>query len=124
MIGLKYAWYDRIPPREGFGAWTRSLGQRECGMIDKGFEELLAREPTGRLRQLEQDIWARERTCRTALTLARKIASWQAIVVLVASFASAEAGVQLASRTSRTRIDWLTAGAQLTPSALLFGPKR
>ncbi len=91
-------------------------------MIDKDLEALILRDSGYRLDRLESDIWRREATFRAARKAMRRLASWQALIMVTASISSAAMGMSLASTISPQ--PRLADTARLTPSTLLFGKPR
>lgn len=90
-------------------------------MLDQDFEKLTARDRR-ELPTLEADVWRREGELSAARKQGRRLASLQALVVVVAIVSSATAGVTLASERAEARsISPFNAGMALAPSSLLFG---
>ena len=91
-------------------------------MIDKDLEALMLRDSGNRLDRLESDIWRREAAFRAGRKAMRRLASWQALIMVTVSIGSAAIGMSLATTISPQ--PRFTDTARLAPSTLLFGKPR
>jgi len=89
-------------------------------MIDDMLQRLQARDE-GRLDQLEQDIWERERILRAAAAANRRLISCQGLVLSLAVVLSAVGGASVARAVPPPVTDWFDGAVQSAPATLLFG---
>jgi hypothetical protein len=90
-------------------------------MVEYDIHRLIARDSRD-LAGLEGDIWKQEAFRRASQTVTRRLASWQAAVMVIAVVISATAGSAVAMHNSTVpRPSGLILAETLAPSALLFG---
>jgi hypothetical protein len=91
-------------------------------MIEDEIHRLVDRDAGADLGRLESDIWVREAGVRSGRDATRRLASWQAAVMIFAIIGSAAVGSSLAFHGAQTRPPAALLSAEnLAPSALLFG---
>lgn len=90
-------------------------------MIEREIEALSARDRV-ELETLERDVWQRAGELASSRKMGRTLVSLQALVVALSVVSSAVAGITMASERARAS-GVLNPGANLAPSALLFGKR-
>lgn len=94
-------------------------------MINDNIRALVARDDGANLDRLEADIWKAEAAARLSRHNGRRLASFQAGVLVFAIATSALAGIATAaSAAHKTPASLLNPGNALAPSYLLFGQTR
>jgi len=91
-------------------------------MLDNDIAKLIARDAAD-LNGLESGIWRIEARRNLAHIETRRIASWQAAIMLVGVISSAALGVSIGIQTPAHRSSILMAQNSAAPSARLFGGK-
>ena len=93
-------------------------------MLDNDLALLVNRDSTFDLSRLERDLWLREEDVLSMRAATRRLASWQAAVMVCAILGSAGIGSSLAVTSARAQT---SSGpfsvAALAPSTLLFGSR-
>ena len=90
-------------------------------MLEKDISRLNARERID-LKDLESDIWRRERQVLALQAAGRQLASWQGLVLVLAVVASAASGAAVAAHFARPSA--FVVEESLAPSNLLLGSRR
>lgn len=94
-------------------------------MIDDDIASLVEREPSPDLGRLEADIWRREAALLARRRTTRRVAAWQAAVMLAAVAGSAGAGFAYSAHPAEARhAALMMPGERLAPSSLLLGSHR
>ena len=88
-------------------------------MTDHDIERLISRDSSVRLDRLEKDIWRRESAFFAGHRAVRRLASWQALIIVISTLGSALLGV--AAGASLSPPERLADNVKLAPSTLLFG---
>lgn len=91
-------------------------------MLEDDIRLLVGRDSDFDLSALQTNVWMKEAHIRVRKAAARRLASWQAVVMVLAVVGSATAGSALATSNAKARDQRtvLDAGG-LAPSSLLFG---
>jgi hypothetical protein len=91
-------------------------------MIESDIQRLVSRDSGFDLSTLETDIWARHAHIRGSRAAARRLVSWQALVMVCAVVGSATAGSSLAISSAKAQYHRVLLDAEsLAPSSLIFG---